>query len=327
MSLLRLRSTHRAAVLVALFAGMAGCSGQNSADLTRPSALPDNLSAHGPGGPSPTVRYYAASLTPSPVTAGSTTTFTATITNCSAGTCDASHVTSQNQLIRSGAITIATGFTNVSIVNVSASGGKTWSATVVSGTIRFGATAGNQGIESNETVTITFSAKAPSQCSSPTWDTVAYQDSLGTGGVLQTGTRYERVGNDPVVAVTGCSSGCTYSQGYWKTQGGWPVSGLTLGTVSYTDAELLSILNTAPAGNGLIILAHQLIAAKLNIANGASNAAIAGSITAADALIGGLTVPPVGGGSLAPASTSALTQALTDFNEGVTGPGHCPQSN
>lgn len=103
----------------------------------------------------------------------------------------------------------------------------------------------------------------------------------------------------------------------------WPVAGLTLGNVAYTDLQLQAIFDTPAAGNGLIALAHQLIAAKLNIANGANGSSIAAAIAAADALIGNLVVPPVGGGSLSNASTSALRNALADFNEGTTGPGHC----
>lgn len=125
---------------------------------------------------------------------------------------------------------------------------------------------------------------------------------------------------------------CTYTQGYWKTHGPnptgnnsneWPVTSLTLGSVSYSDAELQSIFDEAVKGNGLISLAHQLIAAKLNVANGADDTAIAGTIADADALIAGLTVPPVGSDSLKPNVTSSLTDALTAFNEGTTGPGHC----
>lgn len=125
---------------------------------------------------------------------------------------------------------------------------------------------------------------------------------------------------------------CTFTQGYWKTHGPiptgnntneWPVTGLTLGTVAYTDLELQSIFDKPAGGNGLISLAHQLMAAKLNIANGADGSSVAGAIAAADALIGGLVVPPVGSGSLAPSSTSALNAALTSFNEGDSGPGHC----
>jgi hypothetical protein len=103
----------------------------------------------------------------------------------------------------------------------------------------------------------------------------------------------------------------------------WKASSLWLGAVSYTDLQLCSILNTPVGGNGLISLAHQLIAAKLNIAKGASSSAIAQAIADADALIGSLVIPPVGSGSLAPSATSALVTALTNYNEGITGPGHC----
>ncbi len=133
----------------------------------------------------------------------------------------------------------------------------------------------------------------------------------------------------------GGDNNCTFTQGYWKTHGPagcvtgnntneWLATSLMLGTVSYTDAELCSIFNQPAAGNGLISLAHQLIAAKLNIAAGADGSSINASIAAADALIGGLVVPPVGTDSLPNAQTSALVDALSDFNEGVTGPGHCP---
>ena len=73
---------------------------------------------------------------------------------------------------------------------------------------------------------------------------------------------------------------CTYTQGYWKTHGPdakggntnvWPVNNLYLGTPNYIDAQLQDILDKSPAGNGLVILAHQLIAAKLNVANGADD--------------------------------------------------------
>jgi hypothetical protein len=129
--------------------------------------------------------------------------------------------------------------------------------------------------------------------------------------------------------------GCTLTQGYWKTHGPegcvtgnntneWPVTSLTLGNVTYTDLQLCSIMNTAAAGNGLIALAHQLIAAKLNIANGADGSDAAQCIANADALIGNLVIPPVGSGSLASSATSSLTGCLTNYNEGATGPGHCP---
>jgi len=149
----------------------------------------------------------------------------------------------------------------------------------------------------------------------------------GTGNDPRVATHF----SDPTTFVIDCGS-CTFSQGHWKTHGPiptgnnsneWPVNSLMLGTVVYTDLELLSIFNASVGGNGLISLAHQLIAAKLNVANGADDSAIAATIAAADALIGALVVPPVGGGSLAPATTGALTTLLDDYNNGIIGPGHC----
>jgi hypothetical protein len=72
-----------------------------------------------------------------------------------------------------------------------------------------------------------------------------------------------------------------------------------------------------------VSLAHQLIAAKLNILNGADPSAAAAAIAAADAQIGALVVPPVGAGYIHPSQTSATTQILDDYNNGVIGPGHC----
>ncbi len=130
----------------------------------------------------------------------------------------------------------------------------------------------------------------------------------------------------------GAAENCTRSQGFWKTHGPipkgnnsneWPVTALTLGTMAYDDLELLAILEKPAQGNGLVALAHQLIAAKLNIANGADPTDAAAAVAAADALIGGLVIPPIGTGALHPSLTSGLTTALMNYNEGATGPGHC----
>ena len=72
-----------------------------------------------------------------------------------------------------------------------------------------------------------------------------------------------------------------------------------------------------------MILAQQVIAAKLNIANGADPTAVQQFVINADNMIGGLIVPPVGTGYLSPNQTSALTDTLTEYNEGTIGPGHC----
>ncbi len=116
--------------------------------------------------------------------------------------------------------------------------------------------------------------------------------------------------------------GCTYTLGFWKNHpGDWPVSSLTLGSVTYGAADLLRVLNQPVKGNGLVSLAHQLIAAKLNVAAGASGPT--GTIADADALIGTLVVPPVGVGWLAPAVTGPTTFVLDQYNKGLLGPPHC----
>lgn len=127
-----------------------------------------------------------------------------------------------------------------------------------------------------------------------------------------------------VSSSTTSSTNCTYTQGFWKNhEESWPVGSLTLGSVNYTAAELDAILEESVGGNGLVSLAHQLIAAKLNIASGADPSAANAAIASADALIGGLVVPPSGAGYLHPSTTSSLTQTLDNYNNGVIGPGHC----
>src|SRR6266542_2552123 len=89
---------------------------------------------------------------------------------------------------------------------------------------------------------------------------------------------------------------CPLSLGYWKTHpAAWPVTTLTLGTVSYTQAQLLAILNSNPGAgtksDASLLLAYQLIAAKLNVANGSNPCLFQAAIAAADALIDGRTIP------------------------------------
>ncbi len=109
---------------------------------------------------------------------------------------------------------------------------------------------------------------------------------------------------------------CVHSQGYWKEHPeAWPVSNLRLGNVIYTKTQLLAIWHKPAAGNGLISLSHQLMAAKLNIIGGAiPPSVIVGAITTADALIGARIIPPVGSGFLAPGVTSQLNDDLEEFN-------------
>jgi hypothetical protein len=61
---------------------------------------------------------------------------------------------------------------------------------------------------------------------------------------------------------------CYPSQGYWKNHPeAWPVTSLSMGGQTYTQAELLAIMNTPVKSDASLILAYQLIAAKLTIAS------------------------------------------------------------
>jgi hypothetical protein len=123
----------------------------------------------------------------------------------------------------------------------------------------------------------------------------------------------------PTVTPTPTSTpgGCVRGQGFWKNHPDqWPVTQLQLGNTTYSEDQLLSIFHEPPRGNGLLILVHQEIAAKLNIANGADGSCIQQTLADADALIGDLVVPPIGDGFLQPQDVSPFVGLLGDFNEG-----------
>jgi len=92
---------------------------------------------------------------------------------------------------------------------------------------------------------------------------------------------------------------CPEAKGYWKNNpNAWPAGAtpMLLGTQSYTKNQLLVILNTAigtgPKADASLILAQQLIAAKLNVADGAVTPdVVSDAIQAADALIGNNRIP------------------------------------
>lgn len=122
------------------------------------------------------------------------------------------------------------------------------------------------------------------------------------------------------------SGGCTYTQGYWKTHSaagpapydnGWKAlpGGREHNTVFFTSGKTwLQIWTTPPRGSAYINLAHQYMAAKLNVLNGASAPPnVLGAITTAEAYF---TAGGVG-------QVAGLASLLDDYNNGLVGPGHC----
>jgi len=125
----------------------------------------------------------------------------------------------------------------------------------------------------------------------------------------------------PVDEVTGC----TRTQGYWKNHANpakkqydntWDAY---LNKTFYNSGmTYLKVLETAPKkGDAYFILAHQFIAAELNVAAGASIPQnVKDAWLAAQAYFRGQTNPTR-------AELIAWAELLDDYNNGVVGPGHC----
>jgi hypothetical protein len=117
------------------------------------------------------------------------------------------------------------------------------------------------------------------------------------------------------------------TQGYWKNHASaWPVMSLTLGSTTYTQAQLLTILGTDPGGDASLILAHQLIATLLNAAAGAPQGPVASAVAQAQAWLSanGKTLPyGTAAGSAAGAQAVSLANQLDSYNNGMAGVPHC----
>ncbi len=122
----------------------------------------------------------------------------------------------------------------------------------------------------------------------------------------------------PTPTSTATPGGCVRGPGYWKNHPGqWPVTQLQLGKRNYKKQQLLSILHQPVRGNGLVSVAHQEIAAKLNIVNGADGSCIAQTLADLDALIGNRIIPLVGNGYLRPRNVAFYVSTVSRYNEGM----------
>lgn len=82
---------------------------------------------------------------------------------------------------------------------------------------------------------------------------------------------------------------CPLGQNYWKNTPTWPVTQLTLGNQVYTQVEMLILLNSPVEADASLLLAHQLIAAKLNSSRGLNTTVVNGVIAEADAFLASFT--------------------------------------
>src|SRR5262249_45028622 len=75
-------------------------------------------------------------------------------------------------------------------------------------------------------------------------------------------------GSQSVATATLSGNRCPQSQGFWKNHTALrPQDSLILGNQNYSQSELLAILNPSSLSDASLVLARQLIAAKLNIGN------------------------------------------------------------
>jgi len=119
---------------------------------------------------------------------------------------------------------------------------------------------------------------------------------------------------------------CPHAQGYWKNHPSlWPVSSLTLGSVTYNKTQLLSILNNSTTGDASVILAREEIATLLSLANGSNPTPICGTIADADAALGASTVPAkVGPKTVLGQRMVGDANTLDSYNIGNLTPGCTP---
>lgn len=187
-------------------------------------------------------------------------------------------------------------------------------------------------LKQGETVVATFAASFVVWATDPTWSFSVPWGMELCGDYVAEGHFYYISPGDvtdhrdfSIPFTCECEEGaCHYTPGYWKNHPeAWPVTSLTVGCVTYNQADLLVILGKPVKGDATIILAHHLIAAKLNVANGADDS-IAGTIAQADNL---LCSYPLYSKPANPVRSQmlALKDALCAYNEYVV-PG-CEESS
>jgi hypothetical protein len=175
-----------------------------------------------------TVRYFSSTTTPTSVAAGSDNTHSITIENCNGSLACIGLITTASQTMKSATVEVPAGFTVISPLSVSATGGKIWTASESGSTIELKKSGPDQ-LSPGESVTVAFDATAPCEAGFYEWTSAAFNadDFMSTP--------YDLAGVQPEVEVigdcepTGFEPGdfCTYSQGGW----GSPPSGGNPGSI------------------------------------------------------------------------------------------------
>jgi hypothetical protein len=135
------------------------------------------------------------------------------------------------------------------------------------------------------------------------------------------------------VTCTPPDEGCSLTQGYWKTHSKYGPApyDATWALIGEDTAFFISgktwyqVIKQPPAGgNAYYILAHQYIAARLNIAAGTGSTAAVNAALAGAATFFGTYTPSSTLSSSVRDQAIAWAGTLGAYNEGDIGPGHCP---
>lgn len=135
------------------------------------------------------------------------------------------------------------------------------------------------------------------------------------------------------VQAPSATTGCTLTQGYWKThsqQGPAPydarwqnLDALEEQTPFFLSGQTwLEVFRTPVAGSAYRALAHQYMAAKLNVLAGASAGPLGGALARAEDFFAAAT-PATRLTAAQRSEALALAALLDQFNSGTIGPGHC----
>ncbi|GAB4001714.1 hypothetical protein [Nocardioides ultimimeridianus] len=141
-----------------------------------------------------------------------------------------------------------------------------------------------------------------------------------------------------VNANVACATGCTLTQGYWKTHSlagpapyddTWAQVGGSGAMFFLSGQTWLQMFNASPAGNAYYNLAHQWAAADLNQLDGASiPATVLSAFNQGKSLL--TTYTPAQVAAMKSSSSVrqqfvSLATTLGSYNIGLTGPGHCTE--
>lgn len=148
--------------------------------------------------------------------------------------------------------------------------------------------------------------------------------NVGSGAIDNINFSIERTTTPPA------PYGCTLTQGYWKTHASgkkydtrW--DGMQDAAFYGSGQTYLEVLKTAPkGGNAYYILAHQFIAAKLNMKEASSTPEVTEAFNKAEAYFNAST-PENPYETVDRAQLVEWADLLTAYNEGKIGPGHCDE--